>query len=161
MQIIELLRQIVDYNRWADRLTFESLKNEPDANVQSLRPFVHLLIAEKEWLARLTQNKDSSGYDFWPEMSLAQCEVLMDKAHSAYDLLLSSLSEENLADIAVYKNSEGDEYQTAYQDILLHVMLHSAYHRGQVAMAQRASGKAPAYTDYIAFVREQNKSKHA
>jgi uncharacterized damage-inducible protein DinB len=36
---------------------------------------------------------------------------------------------------------------------LLHVFLHSAYHRGQVSLMVRRSGGVPAPTDFIAFVR--------
>jgi len=39
-------------------------------------------------------------------------------------------------------------------DILTHVLLHSAYHRGQIAVDLRAAGLTPAYTDYIHAVRQ-------
>jgi uncharacterized damage-inducible protein DinB len=32
--------------------------------------------------------------------------------------------------------------------------MHSAYHRGQIASQMRASGKTPAYTDFIHGVRQ-------
>jgi len=39
------------------------------------------------------------------------------------------------------------------EDILTHVTIHSAYHRGQIASDLRAAGQAPAYTDFIHAVR--------
>jgi uncharacterized damage-inducible protein DinB len=39
-------------------------------------------------------------------------------------------------------------------DVLTHVILHSAYHRGQIASAVRAGGETPAYTDLIHAVRQ-------
>lgn len=39
-------------------------------------------------------------------------------------------------------------------DILTHVLMHSAYHRGQIASHMRANGKTPAYTDFIHAVRQ-------
>jgi len=38
--------------------------------------------------------------------------------------------------------------------ILTHVVLHGAYHRGQIATIVRGSGETPAYTDYIHCVRQ-------
>ena len=38
-------------------------------------------------------------------------------------------------------------------DILLHVCLHGAYHRGQVAVSMRSGGAEPAPTDFIAMRR--------
>lgn len=156
MQTLEMIRRMMTYNRWADRLMIDALKSRSAPDPQALRAFVHLLIAEREWLVRLSQNKDSTGYDFWPEMSLAAGEKLMTEVHRAYDELLADLTEEDLAKAAVYRNSKGIEYRTTYRDILCHVLFHSAYHRGQVAMAERSAGSVPAYTDFIAFVREQD-----
>ena len=39
------------------------------------------------------------------------------------------------------------------EDVLLHVVMHSVYHRGQIATEVRAAGHTPAYTDYIQAVR--------
>jgi uncharacterized damage-inducible protein DinB len=38
--------------------------------------------------------------------------------------------------------------------VLTHVVMHSAYHRGQIATHMRASGQTPAYTDFIHGVRQ-------
>ena len=75
-----------------------------------------------------------------------------------YAALLSELTEGRLDRTADYKNSKGVPYSTSYRDILTHVLFHSAYHRGQVAAAVRAAGGTPAYTDYVAFVRESDAS---
>jgi uncharacterized damage-inducible protein DinB len=37
---------------------------------------------------------------------------------------------------------------------LTHVLLHSAYHRGQIASQMRGNGQTPAYTDFIHAVRQ-------
>jgi len=39
-------------------------------------------------------------------------------------------------------------------DVLTHVVLHSAYHRGQIASLIRSGGDAPAYTDFIHAARQ-------
>jgi uncharacterized damage-inducible protein DinB len=36
----------------------------------------------------------------------------------------------------------------------MHVIMHSAYHRGQIAAEVRAAGLTPAYTDFIQSVRQ-------
>ena len=36
----------------------------------------------------------------------------------------------------------------------MHVLMHSAYHRGQIAADMRAAGLTPAYTDFIHSVRQ-------
>ena len=49
--------------------------------------------------------------------------------------------------------SAGQAFRSTLEDILLHVALHGAYHRGQLAMLVRDGHGEPAPTDYIAFVR--------
>jgi uncharacterized damage-inducible protein DinB len=52
-----------------------------------------------------------------------------------------------------YRNSAGDEFDNAIEDILVHVAMHGSYHRGQITMLVRDAGAEPQPTDYIAFVR--------
>jgi len=60
----------------------------------------------------------------------------------------------SLDDKVEYRNSKGEPWSSRVEDILTHVLLHSAYHRGQIALQMRASGMEPAYTDFIHAVRQ-------
>jgi uncharacterized damage-inducible protein DinB len=53
-----------------------------------------------------------------------------------------------------YTNSKGEVWTSGVEDILTHVTIHSAYHRGQIASDLRAEGHTPAYTDFIHAVRQ-------
>jgi len=156
METIEMLRRMLAYNEWANLRAIKSLKESADPSAKAIRALAHLLIAEKTWLVRLLKDEDSTGADFWPARTLEECEALFDETRKDYSALLGDMTEENLDSTATYKNSKGIQYTTAYREILTHVLMHSAYHRGQVAMAVRAEGGTPGYTDYITFVREQN-----
>jgi uncharacterized damage-inducible protein DinB len=158
METRDLLRRALTYNHWANRLTLSSLKSQPQNSWRALRALAHLLIAEREWLLRLEENRDTTGFDFWPQLSLENCETMMEQTHEAYEKLLDGLTEDDLDKVASYKNSKGVAYRTPYRDILQHVLHHSNYHRGQIAAAVRAGGGTPAYTDYIAFERGNQSS---
>ena len=155
MQTVEELRDLANYNAWANRRTITALKALNNPPAKALSALTHLLIAERAWLERFQTEQDSTGANFWPDASLADCEAMADDMARAYQAFVSRLTEEELDSRAAYKNSKGTAFQTAYRDMLMHVMLHSAYHRGQVAMAIRAEGGEPINTDYIGFVREQ------
>jgi uncharacterized damage-inducible protein DinB len=53
-----------------------------------------------------------------------------------------------------YTNSKGEPWTSTVEDILTHLVIHSAYHRGQIASDLRNAGQKPAYTDYIHAVRQ-------
>ncbi len=157
MNTITALKQLLAYNDWANRHTLHALKQSSSNHPKAFRAFAHSLIAEREWLLRLKENKDTTGFDFWQEVTLAEVETLVAENSEAYKELIEALTKDELDSVAVYKNSKGIEYRTSLRDILTHVFLHSAYHRGQVALVMREAGGVPAYTDYIAFVRESER----
>ena len=67
---------------------------------------------------------------------------------------LSDDSPDPLDRSASYKNSKGEPWTSSVRDILTHVFMHSAYHRGQIATDMRQAGHVPAYTDFIHGVRQ-------
>ena len=154
METTEMILHLFKYNEWANRRAIDSLKDPANRNAKAVRALAHLLIAEKTWLARMTANQDTTGFDFWQGTTLDECEQLAEEVKRGFAEFFDGLAEQKLDAVATYKNSKGVEYQTSYRDILQHVLTHSTYHRGQVAMAVRAEGGTPPYTDYIAFVRE-------
>lgn len=151
--MIDVIRGLFEYDGWSVARALASLKSAASQNPAAARPLSHLLVAEKVWLMRL-RGEETSGVDLSPELSLAECEKLADENRRAFSALLASMAGDALDAEVTYRNSKGVEFRTRVGDILLHVVLHGAYHRGQVASALRAGGDAPVNTDYITFVRE-------
>ena len=121
----------------------------PDA--RALELFAHVLGAEQVWLARL-QGRDAT-VPVWPAVGLDECERIARENHEAYRAFVGTLDRAALGASVRYRNSAGREFDSTVEDILLHVALHGAYHRGQVALRLRDADQEPAPTDYIAFVR--------
>jgi uncharacterized damage-inducible protein DinB len=136
---------------WADDLAIGSLRNASRVPPQALEIMAHILGATHVWLTRLQGRPRSVAV--WPTLSVEECAALAPELRDAYRRYLDALDEEALERSVHYRNSAGDEYDSKIGDILLHVLLHGAYHRGQVALLVRAAGEEPAPTDYIAFVR--------
>ena len=94
----------------------------------------------------------------WPTLLIRECEALAAENASGYQLYLEKHGESGLSSTVRYRNSKGDEYTNSVLDILTHVVIHGAYHRGQVArVIGRAGGQTP-NTDYIAYVRSLGQS---
>jgi uncharacterized damage-inducible protein DinB len=56
----------------------------------------------------------------------------------------------------LYANTKGQRFENTVAEILLQVLLHGAYHRGQIAADVRAAGGEPALTDLIHAIREKH-----
>jgi uncharacterized damage-inducible protein DinB len=144
------LRRLIDHLAWADRRVLDLLANvSPDPKVVEL--FAHVLGAEHIWLARLTAQPATVAV--WPTLGLDQCARLAEENRRGLTTYLAALPPDRLGDGITYTNSAGQTFTSSVEDILLHVCLHGAYHRGQVMTILRAGGQATISADYIAYVR--------
>ena len=119
---------------------------------RSVRLLAHIVSAERLRLERLRLQKQT--YPVWPDFSLGQCKLEIEELPKLWKQYLVSLKEGGLSRSLTYKNSKGESWTSQKQDILMHVILHSAYHRGQIATDMRAAGFTPAYTDFIHALRQ-------
>ena len=151
METVEHLRGLFVYNDWANWRIIRSLGESPSAKCLSI--LAHLLITEKEYFERL-YGKDSTGFDFWRDLSLAECADLAGETAASYDRLLKRFDEEGLNLRALYKTSKGAAHENTYRELLSHVLLHSATHRGNIILQMREEEIAPPTIDYIIYLRE-------
>jgi uncharacterized damage-inducible protein DinB len=89
----------------------------------------------------------------WPTFTFEQCGRHLRELPAQWTALLDRLTPEGLLETVAYTTSSNQAFETPARDILLHVLTHSGYHRGQVASRVREMGLVPAETDYILYVR--------
>jgi DinB family len=90
----------------------------------------------------------------WSQFTLERCKQEIFEIAALWKKYLASVDETGLADTTSYKNTKGESFTTKKQEILLYVIMHSAYHRGRIASDMRGAGFTPAYTDFIHAVRQ-------
>jgi uncharacterized damage-inducible protein DinB len=142
---------MAEHLRWADAGVYTSLLEAANPPAHTLELFAHVVATEHVWLARIRGERQD--LPPWPQLSLTQCAELGKKSAEEFSRLIETLDDDELDASVTYRNSAGTEFTSQIRDILIHVALHGAYHRGQIAAAVRAGGDTPASTDYIAYVR--------
>ena len=150
MNTIEHLRKLLEYDDWANRRVLTALKISESE--RSLQIFAHILITKQEYFERLS-GKDSTGFDFWPDLKIEECERLADCTTQIYHTLLNDSDELGLEQTAKYKTSEGVPFENSYRDMLTHVLIHSSIHRGNIVLKMREVGLEPPKIDYILYLR--------
>ena len=88
----------------------------------------HILSAERLWLERITKQPQS--LPVWPDFSFEQCDAQIAELGRLWREYLGELSPAGLSENVSYQNSKGEAWSSSVVDILTHVILHSAYHRG-------------------------------
>lgn len=151
MDTIEHLQQLYNYDDWANRRIVVSLKS--GQSEKSRQILAHILITKKEYFERL-YGKDSTGFDFWPDLSIEECSSLAKEMAETYERLLKKFDDEGLGLTARYKTSEGVPHENTYRELLTHVLLHSSIHRGNIILKMREEGLEPPKIDYIIYLRE-------
>jgi uncharacterized damage-inducible protein DinB len=152
MELLDYLRRQLTYDEWANREVLTGLRASTQLPTRPLQLLAHILSAERLWLERLKQQPQS--LPVWPDFTFDQCEVQITELAKLWREYLAQLSSAELSKKVDYKNSKGEQFTSSVEDVLTHVVLHSAYHRGQIASLMRAAGEQPAYTDFIHAARQ-------
>jgi len=148
------------YDDWASRECLRAMRRAGSVPADALGRIAHILAAQKLWLERIQHQPQTM--PVWPasdqSLTIDDCLTLADEMSIAWQSYLTRIGNqytpESLADKVDYRNSKGEPWSSRVEDILMHVLFHSAYHRGQIALQMRASGAEPAYTDFIHAVRQ-------
>ena len=152
MDLVQHFGQLIRYDGWANQEVIASFRRSGTAPARSQRWMAHIIAAEHVWLARLLHRE--APFPVWPELSVDRCEDEASLLVPAWQEYLTRGRPGALDERISYKNSKGEPWDSLVRDILSHVFLHSAYHRGQIAADMRQAGHEPAYTDFIHGVRQ-------
>jgi uncharacterized damage-inducible protein DinB len=138
------LERMFAYDDWANREEVARARQSAHA----LRLLNHIIGAQWIWLARLRGEKAKMAV--WPELTIDQVTSELDVLRDAWRDILKRVDRSSKIE---YRNSKGEPWSSPVDDILTHVIMHGAYHRGQIATVVRQGGETPAYTDFIHAAR--------
>jgi uncharacterized damage-inducible protein DinB len=156
MDMLQPLNRLFVYDAWANREALGSLKNAGTPPPRALKFMAHIIAAEWLWFYRLQMNQAKlQSLPVWPDLTLGQCETQIANLAQPWRDYLAGLTSPKLSTPISYTNTKGESFTNTVEDILQHVIMHSAYHRGQIATDLRSAGFTPAYTDFIHAVRQK------
>jgi uncharacterized damage-inducible protein DinB len=144
-------RRKLEYERWANARVFDAIQ-APGVPRSAVRLMAHIQAARRIWLERIASGA-YEGLDVFPDDDVQASRSLAHEMDARYETVLEGV-QGSLEGVVRYRNTMGQEFATALGEILEHVRLHGAYHRGQIARVLREAGIDPPVTDYIAYVRE-------
>ncbi len=150
--LLSYFRRLFAYDDWANREVLAGLSKIEAPPPKSVKLLAHIVAAERLWLARMTH--EHQPLPVWPDFSLHESGNEIAGLPGRWRDFLDHVGAHGISAAVSYKNSKGESFTNSVQDILMHVVTHSAYHRGQIALDVRGAGHAPVYTDFIHGVRQ-------
>ena len=160
----DYIRTLLDFNYWArDRTLASAAALSPEQLSRSLGgsfgsvldTLVHMYFAEwiwyQRWVEAAPSRPDTSGLT-----DLATLREAWSPLEAQIRHLVLGLDAVSLARTLEYRSLAGQPSVSPFWQMIVHVVNHGSYHRGQVATMLRQLGAAPAQsTDLITFFREQ------
>ena len=150
MPTLDYLQELFRYNHWSNCEALNSVTAAADKPQRAVQILAHIAGAELLWFERLLESPQTA--IVWPDLALPEIQIAFDDMHQRW---VSYLSEDRLDEKVDYVNSKGEPWSNSRRDILMHVVIHGSYHRGQVATLLGLAKQDSAYTDFIHGVRQQ------
>lgn len=149
----EYLSKLFDYDNEVNQKVLDHLLKQSVLPDRVRAIFTHIVMTKKVWLKRI-RGEDWSHLSIWPDFGLEKCKDLISENRKEFHKFLADKSETDLQENIRYTNSKGIDFENSIRDILMHLLIHGGYHRGQIAKIVRETGGEPVNTDYIMHIRE-------
>jgi uncharacterized damage-inducible protein DinB len=138
------LASLVDHAVWANHEWIVRLERQAtEARLYELMS--HILLSEQVWFQRI--RGEPLDREIWRTLNPAEMSGLHERNRGVYDQLLSSDLHRQIA----YQRFTGEHYESPVSDIVLHLCLHGAHHRGQMARYASEQKIAAPNVDFINY----------
>lgn len=144
--------QLFEYETWANERIINTLEAMPFPDERSLELFSHVLAARFIWLQRIVNQK---GYiPLWEKKDLLDCIELFRQTTRSWEEYLAGATENELNRVVAYTSTQGEPFLSKVSEIIVHLVNHSSYHRGQIVASLKGKVNPLPATDFIIFSRK-------
>jgi len=157
-------RALVAYAEWANaRILAAVAQLEPEAFTRDLRSsfpsvrdtLVHTCWADWVWLERLLGRSPKEVFDPATFPSVDALRARWQPVEAGYAAFLADPTLD-LGRPVTYINRKGEQWTYPVDQIIVHVVNHASFHRGQVVTMLRQLGRVPPSTDFLVFVDQDS-----
>ena len=142
--------KLYHYNEWANRRVLKAIVDQEVQDEKILSLFSHQMTANFLWLHRI-KGLPPPPYDLWKTYSLNELARMVDDASK--DWLDFIQTNDDFDRMLKYNNFTGQYFENNVEHIMMHLVNHGSYHRGQIALLMRMRGFEPVNTDFITYDR--------
>ncbi len=163
---VAAMQSLFSYKDWANKELFSLLgtlsAEHADHLHSSIRTLNHIFVVDRLFRARLagealpfhaTNTKET------PTLGQLQADVAATDAW--YVQYVASLTELDLAQVLDFTFADGDHGRMTREEILLHVIVHGGYHRGNVGQVLKSISMSPPRDLYTKFLHQSEPARRA
>ncbi len=142
--------KLYQYNAWANKRVIGALIRQQVSDEKILSLLGHVVAAQFLWLHRI-KGLPAPDVKLWGTYSLDQLVTMAETAGKQWLEFVEST--DNFDREMTYRNYVNEPYTNNVENIMIHLVNHSSYHRAQIAMLLRQKGYEPINTDFITYDR--------
>lgn len=152
------LKSLFEYKKWANLELFDLLSNLPQEQYPeeltiAVRTLSHVYVVDKIFQGHLLELPHRYTTTNTTEVpSLCILREAVKEIAQWYCQFLGALSEENLKKPIKFLFTDGDKGTMTIEEILLHIITHGGYHRGNVGQILKNISIAPPRDTYTTFL---------
>ena len=157
----EEISRLFAYNRWANARTLHALSALTQE--EFVRPLggsfasvggtlAHIYAAEWIWLERWHGSSPPALPSLTDVSSLDALREKWRMVEEGQTSFVDEATETGLSQMVTYVNLAGETWSYPLGDLLVHLVNHSTYHRGQIVTMLRQLSKPVESTDYLLFL---------
>lgn len=153
-----MLPMLLEHMAWADARARASIAEMPPSAIRdrAVSLYAHIVAIECAWLARFERRTPEHAQ--WPAWSFETASALATSSAAGLQSIATAAGSDGLSTMIRYRNRAGVECENRLWEILMHIVLHGTYHRGQIALLARAGEGVPASTDFSTFLADRSVS---
>jgi uncharacterized damage-inducible protein DinB len=161
---VATLQSLFGYKAWANAELFALLADVPAEHAGPLhsciRTLNHVYVADRIFRAHLSGEPrpfDATNTQDTPSMQQLQADV---QATDAWYLdYVCGLTEPVLAEVLDFRFTDGDHGRMSREEMLLHIVTHGGYHRGNVGEALKVIGIDAPRDLYTKFLHQSEPAR--
>jgi uncharacterized damage-inducible protein DinB len=138
------------YNAWANKRVISTLIRQRVQDEKILSLLGHVVAAQFLWLHRI-KGLPPPDVKLWGTYSLDQLIEMAEEIGQQWLEFVETT--DNFDREMTYRNYVNEPYTNNVENIMIHLVNHSSYHRAQIAMLLRQKGFEPINTDFITYDR--------
>ena len=159
--LLESLRMMLAYDTWANGRLFDMVAQLdaaqfPASGAASFGSvhdtLAHLISAQKLWLARLRGETDPRDLSAEAVADRVTMRAEWERITAATEAYLATLTDDDIAQIIRYTNTEGEPNAYPAWQLLFHMVNHAAQHRSEVATMLTQFGHSPGWLDFLYYL---------
>ena len=162
----QTLISLFGHKAWANSELFAALDKLPAEHAEplniSIRTLNHIYVVDRLFRARLAGEPapfEATNTKATPTLGQLRDDVAATDAW--YQNYVSSLTEEKASEVLDFIFADGDKGHMSREEILLHVITHGGYHRGNVGQVLKSISIAPPRDLYTKFLHQSEPDRRA